>query len=516
MAPGLERDITTTVTCQSQIGSIFEVVQLDTILSPLDTPFSFNVIQFTLPLDMSQSHGRGYVSQRALSNLVPNKLHEIRSHCFHNQYDRDTNPGGIVALAIAENKLMRNEIVEYINSHLNITPWHLTYGDGPSGSTALRRAVASFVNEVFTPAVEVKDSHVCICNGAGSAVDDFAFCVGEPGDGILVGRPLYVGFFPDIEARAKCVQTPISLFPFPFSAFLVVQPFRIAFDETKPKTSGLTHIQRSRVKAVLVAFGEGVDPTSAAAVPAYEQALHASNEAGVRIRAVLISNPHNPLGRPYSRAFLEDMLRLCARHDLHLLSDEVYARSDFASSDMPSPPAPFVSVLSLDLPSLIDPAQVHVIYALSKDFCGNGVRAGALISPFNGTLLRCVRAVASFTRASQLAEQAWLDLLTDAPFQKWYFPLLKARMADAYEYTTSVLRAHRVPYTPACVTSFLWLDLSRWLREDSVDAELELNWRMARAGVWLAMGASFAAETNGCFRLTFATPREELTLGLER
>src|SRR4051794_35100336 len=79
-----------------------------------------------------------YVSERALSNLntgpLTTKLHAVRSHCFHNQYDPITNPDGIVALAIAENKLMRREIVDHINNHMNITPWHLTYGHGPAGS----------------------------------------------------------------------------------------------------------------------------------------------------------------------------------------------------------------------------------------------------------------------------------------------------------------------------------------------------------------------------------------------
>jgi aspartate/methionine/tyrosine aminotransferase len=147
------------------------------------------------------------ISSRASANLTADplttKLHAIRSHCFHNQYDPIENPGGIVALAIAENKLMRKEIVDHINRNMQITPWHLTYGHGPTGSIELRQAVADFVTEVFKPSMEISGSHVGVCNGAGSAVDNLSFVLGEPGDGILVGRPLYVGFFPDIEARAR-------------------------------------------------------------------------------------------------------------------------------------------------------------------------------------------------------------------------------------------------------------------------------------------------------------------------
>lgn len=273
--------------------------------------------------------------------------------------------------------------------------------------------------------------------------------------------------------------------------------------------------EMSRIKPVLVSFGGDTDPTSAAAVTLYETALHESNAAGVKIRAILLASPHNPLGRPYDNDFLIGIMQLCSSYNIHLISDEVYAKSNFPTKDIPNPPA-FVSILSFDLEKYIDPSLVHVIYAMSKDFCANGIRIGALISPSQGQVMKAFRSVASFTRASQLAEHAWLNLLADRPFQAWYFPLLQQRMTDAYEFTTSFLREHDIPYNKASVTSFIWIDLSRYLKEDTVEAELDLNWRMAHGGVWLAMGASFASEKNGNFRITFATPRKELAMGLER
>lgn len=41
-------------------------------------------------------------------------------------------------------------------------------------------------------------------------------------------------------------------------------------------------------------------------------------------RAILINTPNNPTGAVYSRRRLEDLAALCIRHDLWLLSDEVY------------------------------------------------------------------------------------------------------------------------------------------------------------------------------------------------
>jgi aspartate/methionine/tyrosine aminotransferase len=146
-----------------------------------------------------------FISSRARDNLKPNKAFELVLHAFANQYDPVTNPNGIVALAVAENKLMHEEVSAHINKHFKMTPWMLTYGDGFTGSKALKTALARFLNVHFAPKKKIDESAICLTNGAGSAVDNLAFCIGDPGDGVLVGRPLYVGFLSDLAARSKCV-----------------------------------------------------------------------------------------------------------------------------------------------------------------------------------------------------------------------------------------------------------------------------------------------------------------------
>jgi aspartate/methionine/tyrosine aminotransferase len=146
-----------------------------------------------------------FISRRARDNLKPNKAFELVLHAFANQYDPVTNPDGIVALAVAENKLMHEEVCEHINNHFKVTPWMLTYGDGFTGSKALKKVLTRFVNVNFAPRKKIDESAICLTNGVGSAVDNLALCIGDPGDGVLIGRPLYVGFLPDLAARSKCV-----------------------------------------------------------------------------------------------------------------------------------------------------------------------------------------------------------------------------------------------------------------------------------------------------------------------
>ncbi len=43
-----------------------------------------------------------------------------------------------------------------------------------------------------------------------------------------------------------------------------------------------------------------------------------------RTRLLLLCNPHNPVGRAYSRRELADLVTLCARHDIVICSDEIH------------------------------------------------------------------------------------------------------------------------------------------------------------------------------------------------
>jgi 1-aminocyclopropane-1-carboxylate synthase len=164
-----------------------------------------------------------------------------------------------------------------------------------------------------------------------------ALSLTDPTDGILLSQPIYGSFSGDLRLPSSCQ--------------LVYTPFH------------------------------GDDPFSVAAVARYEETfLRARDEKGVRIRALLICNPHNPLGRCYTRETLQALLQFCQKYQIHLVSDEVYALSVYGN-DARDPTGGFVSVLSIDVASLgVDPGLVHVLYGMSKDFAAAGLRLGCLIS----------------------------------------------------------------------------------------------------------------------------------------
>lgn len=76
---------------------------------------------------------------------------------------------------------------------------------------------------------------------------------------------------------------------------------------------------------------------------------------------------------------MEAIASFCGEHNIHFISDEIYANSVFENKNATNA-TPFTSVLSLNVTDIIDPDLVHVMYGMSKDFGASGLRLGALHS----------------------------------------------------------------------------------------------------------------------------------------
>jgi arginine:pyruvate transaminase len=99
------------------------------------------------------------------------------------------------------------------------------------------------------------------------------------------------------------------------------------------------------------------------------QAADVAAAIGPKTRAMLINSPHNPTGAVIRRAEMEALAELCRRHDLWLLSDEVYATLVFEGDHL-SPAA---------LPGMAE--RTVTIDSLSKSHAMTGWRLGWAIGP---------------------------------------------------------------------------------------------------------------------------------------
>jgi aspartate/methionine/tyrosine aminotransferase len=216
---------------------------------------------------------------------------------------------------------------------------------------------------------------------------------------------------------------------------------------------------------------------------------------------------------------LRALAALCANYSLHLVSDEIYALSVWREPC-------FTSVLSLPLDGVIDPALVHVVWGISKDFCANGWRLGCLMSPANPILRAAVAGVAIYSYPSSIADHVVAQMLEDRAFTIKYLRKNRHRLNAAYKLVTGLLEKYSIPFaTGTHAGLFVWVDLGHAyrrhhnLKQTDID-DKAVAYRIREAlythKVYLAWGGNFDSETPGMFRVSFAHPSKYIEEGFRR
>ena len=419
------------------------------------------------------------LSKRAQEHARPSSRFLIWK-VLGDQWDPQSNPDGYVSIGVAENRLMHDELRDYVSKHSDIATSAFTYGNGPMGTHRLRSAMSRFLNKHLKPILPLDPSHLIITNGVSHSIEHCSWALANEGDGFLLGQPYYGAFIPDISLRPG-------------------------------------------VEVVQVQFGD-IDPMSVEAVQNYEKAVLAAKDRGVAVRGLMLCSPHNPLGRCYSRDAMIAYLKLCEKYQIHLVSDEIYALSVWDNKeDTNPPPVPFTSILSIDIKQYINPALVHVLWGMSKDFGANGLRLGCLISQHNPALMRAIIPVAIYSYVSGITDHVVSDLLEDDAWTENYIGENQSRLSAGYSHVVSFLRQHDIEYTPgANAAFFLWVDLGKEYlkrhpdRKDSEDLTQEVMDALLEQKLYLASGSVFGSETPGVFRIVFSHPEEYIDEALRR
>jgi len=216
-----------------------------------------------------------------------------------------------------------------------------------------------------------------------------------------------------------------------------------------------------------------------------------------RTRALIVNTPSNPLGSTFDRATLESLIELARRHDLWLISDEVYERFTWG--------APHVS------PAALDPdGRVLSVFSMSKTYAMTGARVGWLVTPpgWRQTMLRVQESVVSCVdEPSQRAAAAALtgDQAAVADSAAHYRDNLAAARA--------ALDAMGLRYLAPTGAFYLWIDVSHATQGDVVAwCERFLD----EQGVAVAPGSAFGASGEGWIRVCVASDSGALLEGLSR
>jgi len=218
-----------------------------------------------------------------------------------------------------------------------------------------------------------------------------------------------------------------------------------------------------------------------------------------RTRLIVLNSPSNPTGGVLPMAMLEHIADVAQRHDIWVLSDEIYSRITFDGVSVPS---------IASLPGMAE--RTVICDGFSKTYAMTGWRLGFGIMPEPLAERVALLLTHSIGCTATFTQYAGLEALTGPQHQ------VEAVVAE-YQRRRDVLVAGlnaisgvqcRVPqgalYTFPNITAFG--RTSAWLA----------NYLLEEAGVAVLPGSAFGAAGEGYLRLCFANSMQNIQSALER
>lgn len=277
-----------------------------------------------------------------------------------------------------------------------------------------------------------------VVSGLGFAIKAFT----APGDGVVIQTPVYAPFKGMTEANGrKAISNPLRP---------AGDSFEMDFDDLDLKLAGA--------------------------------------------RAMILCNPHNPVGRVFTEEELRRVGELCVKHDVILISDEIH-------SDLVFAPHKHISIASLD-PRFAERTITFVAPSKSFNIAGLATSAGIISSEtmraawdkeYNTTHVN------GGTAFGLIAMRAAYD-----HGEEWLEELL-AYLKGNIDYICSFI-AENIPQVKTVRqegTYLMWLDF----RELGMGQKELMEWLAQEAGLGFNNGADFGREGIGFARLNAATNR---------
>lgn len=284
----------------------------------------------------------------------------------------------------------------------------------------------------------------------------------EPGDAVLVQRPVYYPFMGVVQENGRK---------------LVNVPLVYREDDVK---------KDPRLNGYVIDFD------------VFERAIEQNN-----VKLFLLCNPHNPVGRVWTPGELERIGEICAAHDVTVVSDEIhmdFARPGFSHTSFASLSSEFADM-------------TVTCTSASKTFNLAGLQVANIVVS-NERIRKALKDKLSATGYSQVntlgmvATQAAYELGAD-----WL-----AQLKDYLEGNWQLLESHlsqqapELRFIPAQSTYLAWIDC----RSLGFDARQLERFVEDEAGLWLDCGSMFGPEGDGFIRINIATQRAYLEKALHQ
>ena len=215
------------------------------------------------------------------------------------------------------------------------------------------------------------------------------------------------------------------------------------------------------------------------------------------IKLLILCNPHNPVGRVYTREELEALWAFCKKHDLLVISDEIHCEFDFENRHIP-----FFSLNE-------DAAQHSVTASSAGKICNiPGLPMGFVIIPNAELRAKFVSQQDGLQPSGNVLTLAAYEKAYDGSCDQWKSELRTYLMGnrDLAEARFGAIPEIKIPHNEG--TYLLWLDCT------DLGLENPANFFLEKAHVKVSSGEIYG--NVQCVRFNFGCPRAQLVEALDR
>lgn len=220
------------------------------------------------------------------------------------------------------------------------------------------------------------------------------------------------------------------------------------------------------------------------------------------VKMMILCNPHNPIGKIWSREDMTRIAQLCQENDVLLISDEIHC-------DLTRVHRSYVPAASLDA-KYAD--KIISLYSVTKTFNLAGLHASSIYCP-DDEMLQAIRK--GIYRDDVGSTNAFGAIAATAAYEHGadWLALLRVYLDENLAYMQNYLQKElpSVKMVPCEATYLAWLDVSA--HTDDIDAfcqHLHQN-----HGLYVSNGGEF--KKGACFiRVNVAAPRSHIEEGLKR
>lgn len=216
-----------------------------------------------------------------------------------------------------------------------------------------------------------------------------------------------------------------------------------------------------------------------------------------RTKVLLVNSPSNPLGTVFPESVLRSLLDFAHRHDLWVISDEVYEYFTYRGKH--------ISLAALDSDD-----RVFSVFSLSKTYAMTGVRVGYLVVPRGMTATLSAAQEATISCVNMPAQHAAVAAITG---DHDHVGRAREHYRANLEAATALLEERGIGFLTPHGAFYLWVDL-RHAADGDVAAWAEHFLLSERVAV--APGSAFGRSGEGWIRISLASDRERLLQGLRR